>query len=250
MKLFRHFLAAGAATVLIASTAAAIDLNVSGSTTVASAVMLPKEPQIEADAGLNIEIVANGSSRGIADLVNGDANVAMISAPLDVTIKKINKKDPSLLQGVDLVGHQIGETVVAFTVHPSNPVKSMTMEQVQGILSGSITNWSQLGGLDMPVVVVAETSGGGVRSLVESKLLNGASIAGTVREFPNATQVPDVSLQLPPAFGIAGEAAAMAAGARIMQTDGTISQPLILVTVGAPDADISRLIKAARAAGS
>ena len=93
-------------------------------------------------------------------------------------------------------------------------------------------------------------SGGGVRSLVESALLGGESVAAELREFPNATQVPAVSLQLPNVFGIAGYDAAEAAGASVVETDDVISQPPILVTLGEPDDDAKRVIEAARALGS
>lgn len=250
MKTFIKSLAVGITTAAFATATLAASVTVSGSTTVASAVMLPMEQQIEASAGVEMEIIANGSSRGIADLVAGTSTMAMISAPIDVTVAKINKKDPALLQGVDLVGHQIGETVVAFTVHPSNPVSSLTLDQLSSVLDGSITNWSQLGGPNMPIIVVAETSGGGVRSLTEDQLLDGASISAQLREFPNATQVPTVTQQLPPALGISGAAAAKNAGARVLETDVAISQPLILVTIGEPAADAASLIAAAREHGS
>ena len=229
---------------------AASSVSVSGSTTVASAIMQPHKAEIEERSGLTLDVVANGSSRGVADLVEGRSTIAMISAPLDVTIEKIAKKSPGLLKDADLVGHEIGRTVVAFVVHPSNPVKSVTLDQVTGILTGEVTNWSELGGPNMPIVVVAETSGGGVRSLVESELLDGASVSAELREFPNATQVPAVSLQLPNTFGIAGFDAASAAGAAVLNTDETISQPLILVTLGDPDDETKRVIEASRAAGS
>ena len=225
-------------------------VQVSGSTTVASAILTPMESEIEASSGVDLAIVANGSSRGIDDLVSGRSNVAMISAPLDVTVAKINKKKPGSLDGKDLRAHQIGETRVAFVVHPGNPVKSLSLGQVSAILKGEIKNWSEVGGADMPIVIVAETAGGGVRSLVESTLIGDGSITGTLREFPNATQVPNVAAQLPPALGVAPFKAAGGANAHILETDEPISQPLILVTLGAPSEETQAVIDASRAAGS
>ena len=242
--------AAFAAVSLLAPAAQASSLKISGSTTVASAILLPMEQQIEDASGVDLDIIANGSSRGINDLINGQSALAMISAPLDVAIKKINKKAPGSLDGADLRGYQIGETRVAFVVHPSNPVGSMTLEQVAGILSGQLTNWSELGGADMPIVIVAETLGGGVRTLVESKLNNGESIAGTVREFPNATQVPKVVAQMPQAFGLASFKAAGTTAAVVVETNTQIAQPLILVTNGAPSDAAMAVIEASRDAAS
>lgn len=246
----RSLFVSGLAALAMALPVSASDVSVSGSTTVASAIMQTHQSEIEARSGLTLNIVANGSSRGVADLVEGRSRIAMISAPLNVTIQKINRKTPDLLGGADLVGHEIGRTVVAFVTHPSNPVTSLTLAQVSAVLSGEITNWSDLGGADLPIVVVAESSGGGVRSLVESELLGGEPLAAELREFPNATQVPTVALQLPNAFGIAGFDAASDAGAPILTTDETISQPLILVTLGDPDDVAARVIAASREVGS
>lgn len=243
-------LAIAAAVAVLPIGASASSLKVSGSTTVASAIMLPMEGQIEGDTGVALEVTANGSSRGIDDLINGRSQLAMISAPLEVTVAKIEKKSPGSLDGTDLQGHMVGETRVAFVVHPSNPVQSLTLVQVADVLSGSVTNWSQLGGLDMPIVIVAETLGGGLRTLVESELTDGASIAGTVREFPNATQVPQVASQFPPAFGLAPFKAAGASDAKILETDQAISQPLILVTNGTVSEEMQAVIDATRKAGS
>lgn len=239
-----------AALVSMPVAALGANIKVSGSTTVASAVMIPMEAEIESSSGVELDITANGSSRGIDDLVNGRSDLAMISAPLEVTVAKINKKSPGSLSGTDLNGHMIGETRVAFVVHPSNPVNRLTLTQVADILSGKITNWSAVGGNNMPIVILAETAGGGVRSLVESELVGGESISGSIREFPNATQIPQVTSQLPPAFGLAPLKSAGSNSVQIVETDEPISQPLILVTNGAVGGNVQAVIDATQELGS
>ncbi|MDJ0823135.1 MAG: substrate-binding domain-containing protein [Paracoccaceae bacterium] len=244
----KHYLSA--AFLCVASAAFAVDapVSISGSTTVASAIMDPHRAAIEEGSGLSLDVIANGSSRGINDLVEGRSELAMISAPLDVTIAKIEKKNPGSVADAGLMAHQVGETLVAFVVHPSNPVKSLSLAQIGAVLAGEITTWAELGGPNMPIIVVAETSGGGVRSLVESELLDGESIAADLREFPNATQVPTVVSQLPPGLGIAAKSAAAAANVVGIETESPVSQPLILVTLGEPSPEAQRVIDAARAA--
>jgi ABC-type phosphate transport system substrate-binding protein len=77
-------------------------------------------------------------------------------------------------------------------VHSSNPVTTLTLAQITGILSGKITKWSEVGGADQPIVIVAAGSGDGVRSVVEGRLLSGASISAQVREMPNSTALDTV----------------------------------------------------------
>ncbi len=242
-------LVTAAVTIGLTVMAQAATVNVNGSTTVATNILTPHKAAIEQQSGQSLNITANGTGRGIADLMAGKAHVAMISAPLDTVVAKANKKSPGSVDGSQLQEHQIGATTVAFVVHPSNGVKNLTMAQIADILSGKIANWKDVGGADAPIVVVAETKGGGVRSMVEKEVLGGGEITANVRALPIAPQVVKIVGQVPRALGIAVDKTVNDSVAAVA-TDSTIEQPLILVTKGAPSADIAKVIEAARSAGS
>ena len=224
-------------------------VTVHGSTTVANAVLLPHKSAIEQSSGQNLEIVANGSSRGLTDVANGKSTLGMISAPLDTVVAKVNKKKPGSIDGSALKGHPIGETRVAFVIHPTNTLKNLTLAQVADVLSGKVKNWSAVGGPDAPVVVIVETKGGGVRSMVEKNVLKGGEIAAAKRELPNATQVVKVVSQVPQAIGIAASGSVTDA-VHAIETDEQIVQPLLLISKGEPTPEAAKVIEAARAAGS
>ena len=62
----------------------------------------------------------------------------------------------------------LNEVVIAYdgivvVTHPSNKVKDLTMEQVKQIFTGEVTNWKELGGDDMEIVVVSREDGSGSR---------------------------------------------------------------------------------------
>jgi phosphate transport system substrate-binding protein len=234
-------------TVLLAlsSVASADTIAIHGSTTVSGAVLTPHKADIERISGQTLDIVANGSGRGLADLAAGKADMAMISAPLEAEGAATNAKTPGSLDPAKLVGHQIGEARVAFVVHPSNPVAALTLAQITDILSGKIANWSGVGGADLPIVVVAAIRGDGVRSVVEARLLGGASLLAQARELSNAAQIVQVVSQLPAAIGVAS-AGSVRAGVIAVKTDKVIGQPLILVTVGVASAGAAKVIEAAK----
>jgi len=238
-----------AALLALGSIAQAGTIAIHGSTTVSNAVLVPQKAAIEQASGETLDIVANGSGRGLADLAAGKADMAMISAPLEAEVAAANAKTPGSLDPTKFVVHQIGEARVAFVVHPSNPVKELTLAQIIGILSGKITKWSEVGGADQPIVVVAASPGDGVRSVVESRLLGGASIPAKVREMPNAPQIGQVTAQLPTAFGVTS-AASVQGGVTILKTDQTLGQPLILITAGPASAEAAKVIEAAKAAAA
>jgi phosphate transport system substrate-binding protein len=236
-------------TVLLAlgTAAQATTVAIHGSTTVSGVVLMPHKADIEKASGETLEIVANGSGRGLADLIAGKTDMAMISAPLETEVAAANAKTPGSIDLAKLVGHQIGEAQVAFVVHASNQVTTLTLAQITGILSGKIVNWSEVGGADVPIVVVAAGPGDGVRTVVEGRLLGGASISAKVREMPNAPQIAQVAAQLPAAFGVTS-AASVKPGVTVLKTDQTLGQPLILVTMGPATPDATKVIEAATAA--
>ena len=244
---FRAALAA-ACGLGLALPAQASEIAVHGSTTVANNIMLPHKADIEKQSGQTLKVVANGSSRGIFDLAAGSASMAMISAPLETTIKKVNKKKPGATDGLNLMAHRVGTTRVAFVVHPSNPVKTLTLAQIADVMSGKVKNWKDLGGKAAPILVVMETKGGGVRSMVEKEVMGGGDITAASRELPGATQVVGVVAQVPQAIGIAVQNTVNAKVAEV-GTDRVIEQPLILVTAGQPTAEMAKVIEAARKFG-
>lgn len=228
--------------------AAAGQVSLHGSTTVNNAILTPKKGEIEKASGQQLDIVGNGSGRGIVDLVEGKAQIAMISAPLEDEVKKLNDKTPGLVDGARLKAHQIGESRVAFAVHPSNAVKLLTNAQLTDVFAGKIKNWKEIGGADQPIVIVAAQPGDGLRSMVESALLKGSSLPGNTRAMPNATQVAKIVSQLAGAIGIVAPASIDNSVAEL-RGDKPIVQPLILVTMGDETVDIKQVIEAAARAG-
>jgi len=59
---------------------------------------------------------------------------------------------------------------IALIVNPANTVKDLTKEQLTSIYTGAITNWSEVGGADAPIVVVSREDGSGTRTAIEELL--------------------------------------------------------------------------------
>ena len=238
----RYLTAAAAAFAMFAAApqpATAAELTIAGSTTVAAAVLEPYEGRIERLAGTEYDMQAIGSSRGILALVEGNADIAAISAPLSDVVRKINGKRPGAVNGRELVAHKIGITKVAFVVHPSNTVK-----QVADILAGRINYWSQVGGINMPIEIITENKGGGIRSMVEKTIGEWGDVLAKPTEVQSGNQVIFAVSQVPTAIGIAAAAAANNS-VFVLGTDKSIEQPLFLVTKGSPSRQALKLIQAA-----
>lgn len=106
--------------------------------------------------GISVQVTGNGSSAGIKAAADGTADVGMSSREL-----KQEEKD----QG--LVGTVAALDAIAVIVHPDNPVKDLTVEQISKIYRGEITNWSELGGRDATIMLVTREAGSGTRGAFE-----------------------------------------------------------------------------------
>lgn len=61
---------------------------------------------------------------------------------------------------------QIGSEAFVFFVHKDNPIDSLTVEQIKGIYSGKITNWSEVGGKNEKIVPFQRNEGSGSQSML------------------------------------------------------------------------------------
>lgn len=66
----------------------------------------------------------------------------------------------------EFVYTQIGWEAFVFFVHKDNPINSLTTEQIKGIYSGEITNWSQVGGSDEEIIPFQRDNNSGSQSMM------------------------------------------------------------------------------------
>lgn len=120
-------------------------------TVVGSSTISPLMAEIAKDfekgkPDVRVDVQAGGSSRGITDVRNGVAEIGMVSRAL--------KPDESEL------GHTlIARDGVSVIVHRDNTVQGLAKAQLVEIYTGRITNWSQVGGPDLPITVVSKAEG-------------------------------------------------------------------------------------------
>ncbi|MBQ8527874.1 MAG: substrate-binding domain-containing protein [Lachnospiraceae bacterium] len=69
-------------------------------------------------------------------------------------------------RGTEFVYTPIGSEAFVFFVHKDNPVDSLTVEQIQGIYSGEIKNWKEVGGADEKIVAFQRNEGSGSQSML------------------------------------------------------------------------------------
>ena len=131
-------------------------IQVNGSTSVEPLLRKLSDQYTAKNPNTSMEIQAPGSSAGIKAVHDGSAQIGMSSREL---------KGDELTWGLNAT--TIAYDGIAVVVHPSNPVKSLTTEQVNKIFSGEITNWKEVGGSDKEILLVIREAGSGTRDAFE-----------------------------------------------------------------------------------
>lgn len=225
---------------------AAEELRVHGSSTFNRTLLLPFRDVIEAQADVQLKVISSRSGLGVVDLVEGRADMAMISAPLKNELDELRRVKPN--SGYDkLQAFEVSQTRIAFVVHPSNPISSLTQDVIRRILKGEISTWSEIGGPSLPIRPVHVPNEGGVTQVVISSLLDGKPIqnAKAIR-VDTPTQIIKVVSQEPGALGLAQLRLAKESGLKELSLDQRLTQVLVYVTKGAPTPAMQRLIDVTR----
>jgi len=131
-------------------------LQIEGSTTVGPIADEFTEAFKKLHPDITITVKKTGSGDGAAALIDGRCQIATMSRFMkDEEFKKAVDK------GITPVAHAIALDAVCVIVHPSNPVTALTVQQVHEIYTGKIANWKELGGPDVPIVVISRDTSSG-----------------------------------------------------------------------------------------
>ena len=146
-----------------AETEAAADLSGSismvGSTSMEKFANALSEVFMEKYPNVTVQAEFVGSGAGIEAVTSGSADIGNSSR---------NLTDEEKANGI--AENIVAIDGIAVVVDPANTVADLTKQQLTDIYSGTVTNWSEVGGSDSPIVVVGREAGSGTRSAFEEIL--------------------------------------------------------------------------------
>lgn len=149
------------------ASAASNQVVVAGSTALLPLTQQAAKEFKEVNSKVKVTVSGSSSIAGPQSVLNGSATIGAID--WDPT-----KAVPGFKAFSGLTAHKIAVIPFATIVHKSNPVQNLTTAQLQGIFSGKITNWKEVGGADAAIVVVNRKHGSGTRVNYQMKALNNA----------------------------------------------------------------------------
>ncbi|HSX52458.1 MAG TPA: phosphate ABC transporter substrate-binding/OmpA family protein [Cellvibrio sp.] len=152
-----------------------------------------------------IEIHAHGSSTAFNDLLQGSAELGMSS-------RRIKDQERELLldKNGDLTEpgseHIIGLDGLAIITNNNNALAQLSIPQLVKIFSGEVTNWSDVGGKDLPITLYARDENSGTWDSFKSMVLDpsGAALASAAKRFESSTELSDSVAKDEGAIGFIG----------------------------------------------
>ncbi|WP_071396549.1 PstS family phosphate ABC transporter substrate-binding protein [Bacillus tuaregi] len=115
------------------------------------------------------EVVSSQTGYAFDRLLKGEVDIIFIAHPSEEQMKSAEQ------QGIDLNLTPIGREAFVFFVHSENPVEKLTVEQIQGIYSGKITNWHEVSGKDEEIRAFQRPEGSGSQSAL-IKVMDGVPL--------------------------------------------------------------------------
>jgi phosphate transport system substrate-binding protein len=112
------------------------------------------------------EVVSSQTGDAFDRLLKGNVDIVFMPHPSDKQMKTAESF------GRELTLTPIGRESFVFFVHSKNPVKELTIKQIQGIYAGEITNWNQVGGENEKIRAFQRPEGSGSQSAL-IKVMNG-----------------------------------------------------------------------------
>ncbi|MEY8230620.1 substrate-binding domain-containing protein [Oscillospiraceae bacterium 50-16] len=100
------------------------------------------------------------------NLMNGNADLLLAAEPTPEVMEELDQRNIWYMTPFAI-------DALVFVVNQNNPVDSLTVEEVQKIYTGEITNWSQVGGEDLDIVPFQRNKGAGSQNMFEKLVMDG-----------------------------------------------------------------------------
>jgi phosphate transport system substrate-binding protein len=199
MKMFKNLksFVVGLACVALINPFANAQIVVKGSDT-----CLPVSQQ-EAEAfgknGGKVTVTGGGSGVGIAALIAGTCDIAQASRPM-----KFDEKQKMSDAGKTAKEVIIAYDALAVVVHPQNPVNQLTRQQLEQIYTGKITNWKEVGGHDLKIVVYSRESSSGTYEFFKEHVMKNKNYTAAALSMPATGAIIQSVKQTKGAIGYVG----------------------------------------------
>jgi phosphate transport system substrate-binding protein len=153
-------------------TFAGSSIVIKGSTTVLPIAQGTLEAFMKKHPEVQISLSGGGSGEGIKALIDKTTDIATSS-------REIKKEEVELAKtkNINPVANVVANDAIVPVVHPKNKVKNLSIDQLSQIYQGKITNWKEVGGEDLKIVVISRDSSSGTFESWDHFVMKKAKVA-------------------------------------------------------------------------
>jgi phosphate transport system substrate-binding protein len=161
-------------------TFAGSSIVIKGSTTVLPIAQGTLEAFMKKHPDMQISLSGGGSGEGIKALIDKTTDIATSS-------REIKKEEIELAKtkNVNPVANVVANDAIVPVVNPKNKVKNLSVDQLSQIYQGKITNWKEVGGEDLRIVVISRDSSSGTFESWDHFVMKKAKVAPQAQMLPS-----------------------------------------------------------------
>ncbi len=214
------------------------------------AKMVPqlKEAYVAAGNKVDFEIAAEGSSQAFSSLLAGTADIGMSSRDA-----KDKEKNAFTAKGQTLTEHVAGFDMIAVVTNKENGVRKLTVKQIEGIFTGDITDWGELGGKPGKISAYTRNTTSGTYKTFQKLAMSKRDYGSGTQKMAGNEQIATEVAGNINGIGYVGLAYAGKEGLRAVKVDGVSAKPrnkdkyplarkLFYYTVGEPTGESKKFL--------
>jgi len=240
------------AALALVSTASAQKLVIKGSDTLGAKLVPTLAEEYKAkNPSVSFEIAAEGSTTGIAAIIDGTSQIGMSSRRAKTT-----EVSAAQAKGVTMNPIIVAYDGIAIIVNANSPVKNLTKRQVEQIFAGDITDWSAVGGPAGKISIYTRNTSSGTDSDFKDLAMKKRDYASSSQKMAGNEQITSEVGKNPNGIGYVGLAYINDAGIKVVSIEGLVpdkasvlskkypyARPTFYYTNGDPTGEAAKFIE-------
>src|SRR6188474_38245 len=193
-------------------------LVIKGSDTLGAKLVPQLAEQFKAQhPGTTFDIAAEGSTTGIAAIIDGTAQIGMSSRRA-----KSSEVGAAQAKGVNMKPTIVAYDGIAVIINAGNPIKGLTKKQVEQIFTGEVADWSAVGGSGGKISVYTRNTSSGTYSDFKELAMKKRDYAPGSQKMAGNEQIAAEVVKNPNGVGYVGMAYVKAGGVKAMPIEGAV----------------------------
>jgi phosphate transport system substrate-binding protein len=164
---------------------------------------------------VSFEIAAEGSSTGVASVIDGTSDIGMSSR--DPKAKEIAKAKAN---GIDMKTITVAKDAIAVIVNELSPLNNMTLEQVEMIFSGDVSDWSAISAITGEISAYTRNTSSGTYAVFQKMAMNSRDYGSDTQKMAGNEQIAAEVANNKHAIGYVGLAYIKTPGVKVLKING------------------------------